>query len=503
MKTSKLYQGIFLCGSLFIEQAVAAPNYQLAGSDLSNGHAMQAGSIFSGLVNPASISANQYLKPDYIAIAPSVGFAIEYGNVDDIFDSIDTLATKIGTSGGSSGSGSGGTGSDDGSIASIAGQLLEDNVNFDEVATNNPELGAALAGIGAEIAIAGSLITLMAEEVYAKADAQIDIPIILGTDIAGGSWGVAINSSLTSKVFGLADVPAFDANLAQQNLESFLDADELTLDGAEIKSNPIDLTGGFLLNVDPTSGALSGQFKNESVLVTKVARVDEFALNYGRQVWQFGSGKLHLGAKLKYLRVGVSQVGIRFGDVTDSEQIFKDLKDAEFEYKNGMGIDAGAVWQDNHYNLGLTLVNANQPEFSFSEIQLDNFDNAGIVSQLQKHDTYVMGSQVKLSAGLFTLDKHWSMNMGLDTNGVEDIMRDASQWANVGGAYNSDSWYIPSARLGFRQNLVGTELSYVSAGLTMFSFLNLDVASSLETIEIDGTTLPRSFAINLGIAQSF
>jgi hypothetical protein len=494
MKTSKLYQGVFLCSSLFVEQTIAAPNYQLAGSDLSNGHAMQAGNMFSGLVNPASVSAQQDLKPDYFAIAPSAGFAIEYGNVDDIFESFDQLATKIGANGSDS---SGGAGGDEGSTGAITGGLLSDNVDFSKAAAENPELASAIKGVAAEMALAGSLITLMAEEVYAKADAQVDIPIILGTDMAGGSWAVAINSSITSKVFGLADVPAFDAALAEQNLISYLDT------GATDESGSIDLTGGLLLNVDPTTGAVSGQFGNESVLVTKVARVDEFALNYGRQVWQSGTGQLHLGTKVKYLRVGVSQVGIRIGDVTDSEEIFNDLKNAEYEYENGMAIDAGAVWQDSNYNLGLTLVNANKPEFSFSKVELDNFDNTKILSELNKHDTYVMGSQVKLSAGLFTLDKQWSMNMGLDTNGVEDIMRDASQWASIGGAYNSDGSYVPSARLGYRQNLVGTELSYVSAGLTLFNFLNLDVASSLETVEINGTTLPRSFAVSMGIAQSF
>ena len=502
MKMNRLYRSMFLCSSIAAGQAIAAPNYQPAGSDLSNGHAMQSGSIFSGLVNPASISANQDLKPDYFATAPSMGFAIEYGNVDDIFDTFDQLAIKLGSSSNSSGGSGGGSGSEDsneGSIADIAEKILGDDVDFSKVAQDNPELVSAIAGVAAEVAVLGSLITLMAEEVYAKADAQLDIPIILGTDATGGSWAVAINTSLTSKVFGLADAPLFDKDVALQNLETFLNADV----NSAIKSDPINLTGGFLLNVDPITQAVSGSFKNESLLITKVASVDEFALNYGRQVWKQGSGQLHVGAKLKYLRVGVSQVGIRLGDVTDSEEIFNDLKNAEFEYKNGMAVDAGVVWQDSNYNLGVTLVNLNTPEFEFDSVEIDNFENQAIISQLKRQDTYEMGSQVKLSGGLFTQDKHWSMNVGLDTNGVEDIMRDASQWASIGGAYNSDLWSIPSARLGYRKNLVGTELSYLSAGLTLFNFLNLDVASSLETVEINGTTLPRSFAVNLGIAQSF
>ena len=63
-------------------------------------------------------------------------------------------------------------------------------------------------------------------------------------------------------------------------------------------------------------------------------------------------------------------------------KIFNDLKNAEFEYENGMAIDAGAVWQDSNYNLGLTLVNANKPEFSFSKVELEDFDNPEILSEL-------------------------------------------------------------------------------------------------------------------------
>lgn len=501
MTQNRLYRVLSLGILLLTQQSMAAPNYQLAGNDLSTGQALQSGSIFSGLVNPASLSANQDLKPDYIAFAPSVGFAIEYGNVDEIFDSIDELAIKLGGSdkdgsGGDGSEGSGG-GSGEGSLAVFVKQILSENVDFKQIAQDNPGLEQAIIDIGTEVAVAGTLLAIMADEIYAKADAQLDIPIIIGTDIAGGNWALAINSSMTSKVFGIADIPKFDKEFAKQQIRNYLNAD------AADKPETIDLSAGFLLKVDPTTGAVSGQFENESVLLTKVAQVDEFALNYGRQMLKLGSGKLHLGTKLKFLRVGVSQVGFRLGDVTDSEKIFDDLRNAEFEYDNQMAIDVGAVWQDSTYNLGLTIVNATQPEFTFSEIEVDGYKEGSILTELKKHDAYIMEPQAKLSAGVFTQNKQWSLSLGLDTNGVKDIMRDASQWASIAGVYTSDTWSLPSARLGYRKNMVGTELSYLSAGLTLFDFLNVDVASSLETVEVNGATLPRSFAVNLGIAQNF
>ena len=61
-----------------------------------------------------------------------------------------------------------------------------------------------------------------------------------------------------------------------------------------------------------------------------------------------------------------------------------------------------------------------------------------------------------------------------------------------------DIWWLPGVRVGYRKNLVGTEVSYVSAGATLFKYFNLDVASSLDTVEIDGRTLPRGLMVNLG-----
>ncbi len=500
MKSRKIYQGAFLCASILTEQAVAAPNYQPAGSDLTNGHSMQAGDLFSGLTNPASISMQGDSEFDYFAIAPSVGFAIEYGNVDDIFETIDQVAAKFGSSDGSDG-GSGGSGGPDDEVDSVfdvAKKILNDNVDFEKTLEENPELKPLMVDIAVEFAVVGALVTIMAEEAYAKADAQLDIPILLGADSSGGHWAVGINSSFTSKVFGLADVPVFNVDYAVQQVGDYLNA----ADGSE--PDAIDLSGGLLLNVDSTTGSISsGEFVNESLLLTKVAQVDEFSLNYARPVGNFDAGQLHLGTKVKYLRVGLSQVGIRFGDVTDSEKIFNDLKDAEFEHEDNVGVDLGAAWQGDVYHLGLTWVNINQPEFKFSGISQEGLQKANILSEIQDHKKYVMESQAKLSAGLFTVDQRWSMSMGLDVNGIEDVMLDASQWANIAGAYNSSGRYFSGARVGYRQNLVGTELSYVSAGVFLFNFLNLDVASSLETVEINDTTLPRSFAVNLGIAQRF
>jgi len=58
-------------------------------------------------------------------------------------------------------------------------------------------------------------------------------------------------------------------------------------------------------------------------------------------------------------------------------------------------------------------------------------------------------------------------------------------------------------RFGVRKNLAGTEIGYLGAGITAFKYLNLDLASSLETTKINGTSVPRSLLINLGFNIAF
>jgi hypothetical protein len=57
--------------------------------------------------------------------------------------------------------------------------------------------------------------------------------------------------------------------------------------------------------------------------------------------------------------------------------------------------------------------------------------------------------------------------------------------------------------VGYRQNQVGSELDMVSAGLSLFRVLNLDVAAATDKIENDGDDVPRSAMVNLSFELYF
>ncbi len=87
---------------------------------------------------------------------------------------------------------------------------------------------------------------------------------------------------------------------------------------------------------------------------------------------------------------------------------------------------------------------------------------------------------------------------------MQDAVGRDFQWATLSGAYATNSWWIPGARVGYRTNLAGSKLSYITGGLTLFKALTLDIAYGLDsTRDNNGKSIPRSAMINLGIQTTF
>ena len=114
-----------------------------------------------------------------------------------------------------------------------------------------------------------------------------------------------------------------------------------------------------------------------------------------------------------------------------------------------------------------------------------------------------MERQLKLDGGYITSNGAWGINFGLDANAVPDPMGDDYQWLSVGGGFASDNWWLPGARVGLRKNMAGTKLTYVTAGITAFNILNLDLAATTETIKINNTIVPQGLIANIGVQIVF
>ena len=239
--------------------------------------------------------------------------------------------------------------------------------------------------------------------------------------------------------------------------------------------------------------------ENDSLLLVKATKIAQFSLSYSRNAIHSDAGDLYWGIKPIFYRVGLTHANTRIGDITDTEDLFDDIKNADFIYENGFDIDLGLVWAAEHYQLGASVNSIFEHSYKFPDFDRASFTSLKILSQLNKQSVYTMERQLKLEAGVFTDQRHWSLNVELDANSVEDPMHDDYQWFTLTAGYAADSWWLPSARLGFSRNLAGSKLAYINAGVTVMKFINIDVATTLDTVTLDGSKTLRGANLRLGV----
>jgi len=217
------------------------------------------------------------------------------------------------------------------------------------------------------------------------------------------------------------------------------------------------------------------------------------------------------------------------GDDDDDEAIdsILDISEANEADSTSIGLDLGVLWVAEHYQLGMTWRNINEPEFDFPDPSSNcavrtgsDLANCELAMALETsrgiefRDTFTMASQISVEAAMTSSNKHWVLASGFDLNEVESLSGNESQWLSASASYYSDSYWVPSARLGYRKNLVGSELSLAGVGLTLFGGVTLDLAVALESIDIggdeddegeldEGDSVPRAAYLSLGFEHKF
>lgn len=431
--------------------AQAAPLYHPPGPNLTYGAVSNGQTIMSDITNPAAGAAalqqegNQYR----LGIPGSIGGGFEFGEVDQLYERIDAEASKF--------------------------QNLQSLTNISTVAGAVAELNNALASLN-------SVLADIQTNGYAKAFGSADVPLVVAHQGLGGSLVFDANVSFATRATGLHDNVDFNATAA--------------LAGVDDPTDDINLTivGGI-----PTNFTVD----NDSSALIKASLITDLSLGYSRPVMKKEQATLYAGARVHHYKVEHSRVGIRMSGLTDIEQQFKDALDQDRSSSTGFGVDLGMLWVSEHYRLGATLANINEPSFDTGAIDLTGYDLTGpVAQQLAADDGFTMEKQLTLEASLYTASQNWVISAGFDANAVEDALGDEYQWATLSAAYATDTWYIPGARLGIRQNMAGTEIKYLTGGLS-FGPVNLDVAYSPESVTIDGTTVPRGAMLNLGLEVTF
>lgn len=448
--------------SLLCANAFATPVYQPSGANLTYGSSSNNQSIMSSIANPAAGAA--VLKREdnqYRAGLITIGGGYEVGNVNDLSNQIDSTKTKLNAQ-------TIGTTCDltqpDGVIVACV------NTNF--VAPVNSLLGS-LQKDGNGSVFFGGHVPIM--------------PLVVSKNKWGGSF------VLDANVSGIAN-------------------------GSVIKDTVADIT-----TADVTAIKTSGIYTppaNDSSLLVRAAVTSELGLGFSRSVLtrevdtntvgeltadKLKSGELTAGVRLKYYQVKLANKAEKQQTTTGGSQ--STLKASQtYTTNSNIGLDVGALWTSRRYRAGAWVSNLNSPSFKYSAIDLTAYTNLAspVRSQLSASTTYEMKPQLQMEGAIFSESQNFVVNGTLDANAVPDAVGREFQWMTLSAAYATNSWWIPGARVGYRSNLAGSKLSYITGGLTLFKALSLDAAVSTDKVSDNkGKSVPRSAMLNLNLQMTF
>ena len=151
---------------------------------------------------------------------------------------------------------------------------------------------------------------------------------------------------------------------------------------------------------------------------------------------------LYLGAEAHLYVKQLSRISVRFGDITDSKELFDSIRNADYRSDTRMGVDIGALWVGENYQLGAQVTNVNEPKFVFPDVNLSPYQSELIIGALERDKVYRMDRQLKLEASLFSKSRRWSAHLGYDADPATDPMGDRFQWVTVSAGLATDKWWI-------------------------------------------------------------
>jgi len=224
-------------------------------------------------------------------------------------------------------------------------------------------------------------------------------------------------------------------------------------------------------------------------------------------------GQLIVGGRVNYYTLELAKSVVSLDD-SDSDNLGDDLSDDFDDNRrrdSAIGLDVGMLWDARTYRFGGTLRNLNEPSLRYPDIGQNCESRSSDVARancftaeffgdrISLSETHTMERQLQLEGAVFSEGRNFSLSGSYDVNASRDLVGDAQQWATATAAFSGRGWWVPGVRVGYRSNQVGSELSYITGGLTLFRVLNLDAAVSTDRVEADGDKVPRAAMVSLSL----
>lgn len=331
----------------------------------------------------------------------------EYGEIDNLFTGYDEL----------------------GDYLSAAALSKEGALLAIEIDISHPNFQEIIHAIDQEASRLNTRLDILSEKGFARSTEELTLSVLLDNDIAGGTLTFDYAETETKSLTSIAETIPFDAGAALAVLSGSYD---LTADSP---AQTFALNDDVLLTIDPTQRSASLAVVNESALLTRITKTEEFVFGYSRPVLNRKNGRLTVGIAPKLIASGLISRAFYIGEQSDTEMLFEDIRirHTDFHRNQGVGINAGLYWQGHGYNIGVSGHDLTETEFDFAAADTAQFSNPEIIAKLQKIDKHKLERQFTLEGGL-TL-KHLQLNLVTDTQRKQDLLGVEYQWASVSGSY--------------------------------------------------------------------
>lgn len=280
------------------------------------------------------------------------------------------------------------------------------------------------------------------------------------------------------------------------------------------------IAGISVLDDDLLFDSQNFKFTTASAIYLKSGVEQRLSVSYSQAAYKSDWGNIYLGVKASYLRMSLSKQVLPILQLADTDlgELVTDEYDRYQETSGDFSLDVGLVFDAESYRVGLSFQNINSPEFNYGEVgrnceQIVENTNArsnceaaryfsDVKGEIAANEIHIKDPQARID-GLVKISDNLLLSAAADLNEYNDAIAFKHQWVHAGIDYQTDWFVLPSLRIGYHKNLVGTETSSISAGFSLFSILSFDAEYGLEEVVIDGSSAPRRLGFSLSIQEQF
>ena len=225
---------------------------------------------------------------------------------------------------------------------------------------------------------------------------------------------------------------------------------------------------------------------SDAAMHLKLALFTGLGLGYSTRIHESSTGGVFLGVRGKAISGNLYTTKVTYNEIVDEydndaqkmiEDIQKDYSDNATS-SSGLALDLGLLWTTRYARVGLSMDNVLAPEF-------DYLDENG------SSQKYQLPQQGRFEASLYPEGRWMHISYVQDLAEAEAFNGETTQWRTVSIGL-TPYWAFMHGRLGRSEELV-SGLSYITGGVSLFSVVHLDAGISTDTVEIDGEDQPRGF----------